>query len=224
MRASEFLDLELLLRDIDFSSAQQQLQALDLVFGAGCMLVTRFLVCPSADLRGRHPVFTQLQLCALETLTYFSQCQAFDATTQAMHAEAGRYAWPAPSLRLLFKGKFAEIDWINAPSGALSLKRHIAGIAYEPVVEPEMYTMAASLDEVSAFGARTFTALGYSSSLSSGLSFAAFVDKKQFVAFAATLGHVERKACLAMANTEFRKALAYAGERFLTQAAPTSRP
>eukprot|EP00965_Chrysotila_dentata_P085753 2829368-Pleurochrysis_carterae.AAC.1 len=61
-----------------------------------------------------------------------------------------------------------------------------------------MYTVAASLDEVSAFGSRTFTALGYSSSPSSGLSFATFVDtQKQFVAFAATLGHVERKACLA---------------------------
>eukprot|EP00965_Chrysotila_dentata_P092920 3068186-Pleurochrysis_carterae.AAC.1 len=86
MRASEFLDLELLLRDVDFSSARQQLQALDLAFGAGCMLVTRFLVSPSAGLRGRHPVFTLLQLCAPETLTYFSQCQAFDAATQAVHA------------------------------------------------------------------------------------------------------------------------------------------
>eukprot|EP00965_Chrysotila_dentata_P057470 1906436-Pleurochrysis_carterae.AAC.1 len=89
MRASEFLDLELLLRDLNFSSAQQQLQALDLAFGTGCMLVTRFLVSPSADLRGRHPVFTQLQLCAPEVLTYFSQCQAFDAATQTTHAEAG---------------------------------------------------------------------------------------------------------------------------------------
>eukprot|EP00965_Chrysotila_dentata_P071709 2368855-Pleurochrysis_carterae.AAC.2 len=106
---------------VDFSSAQQQLQALDLAFGAGSMLVTRFLmVSLSTDLRGRHAVFTQLQLCAPETLICFSQCQAFDATTQAVHAEAGRYAWHAPSLPLVFKGKFAEIDWINAPSGALS--------------------------------------------------------------------------------------------------------
>eukprot|EP00965_Chrysotila_dentata_P145439 4803598-Pleurochrysis_carterae.AAC.1 len=82
-----------------------------------------------------------------------------------------------------------------------------------------MYTVAASLDEVSSFGTRTFAALGYSSSPSSGLSFASFVGvQKQFVAyFAATLGHVERRACLAVANSEFRKALAYAGERFLTQ-------
>eukprot|EP00965_Chrysotila_dentata_P128200 4238130-Pleurochrysis_carterae.AAC.1 len=61
-----------------------------------------------------------------------------------------------------------------------------------------MYTVAASLDEVSSFGTRTFAALGYLSSPSSGLSFATFVDiRKQFVSFAATLGHVERKACLA---------------------------
>eukprot|EP00965_Chrysotila_dentata_P126766 4192772-Pleurochrysis_carterae.AAC.1 len=106
------------------------------------MVVTRFLVSPSADLRGRHPVFTQLQLCASEIMT-----QAFDATTHRVHAEAGRYAWHPPSLRLLFKGKFAEIDWINSPSGALALKRHLAGLAYEPFVEPEMYTVAASLDE-----------------------------------------------------------------------------
>eukprot|EP00965_Chrysotila_dentata_P196134 6177400-Pleurochrysis_carterae.AAC.1 len=42
MRTRGFLDLELLLPDIDFSSAQQKLQAMDLAFRANGMVVTRF--------------------------------------------------------------------------------------------------------------------------------------------------------------------------------------
>eukprot|EP00965_Chrysotila_dentata_P070757 2339345-Pleurochrysis_carterae.AAC.1 len=150
MRASEFLDLELLLRDLNFSSAQQQLQAPDLAFGAGCMLVTRFLVSPSTDLRGRHPVFTQLQLCAPEVLERTSP-SARPSTPQPKRCTPrpdGTLGTPPPcafSSKASLPRSTGSMD--NAPSGALSLKRHIAGIAYESVVEPEMYTVAASLDE-----------------------------------------------------------------------------
>eukprot|EP00965_Chrysotila_dentata_P058058 1925038-Pleurochrysis_carterae.AAC.1 len=98
MRSREFLDLERSLRSMDFTSAQQQIHALDAAFSANAVLVTRFLVAPSADLRGRHFVFNQLQLCMPEMLKYFSQCQSFDTATRAAHPEAGRYMWHAPAL------------------------------------------------------------------------------------------------------------------------------
>eukprot|EP00965_Chrysotila_dentata_P030646 1020691-Pleurochrysis_carterae.AAC.1 len=60
-------------------------------------------------------------------LTYFSQCQAFDPTTGSAHANAGRYSWDAAALKALLKGKFAEIDWVNSPAGALTLKQLIIG-------------------------------------------------------------------------------------------------
>eukprot|EP00965_Chrysotila_dentata_P102798 3394179-Pleurochrysis_carterae.AAC.1 len=72
-----------------------------------------------------------------EMLTYFSQCQSFDSAIWAAHPEAGRYLWHAPALKSLFKSKFSEIDWLNSPSGALALKRHLAGISYEHVPEAE---------------------------------------------------------------------------------------
>eukprot|EP00965_Chrysotila_dentata_P220845 6192027-Pleurochrysis_carterae.AAC.2 len=111
MRSKEFLDLECGLRAIDFTSAHQQIDALDMASGANSFLVTRFFVAPSADLRGRHFVFNQLQLCMPEMLT----------ATRAAHPEAGRYLWHAPALKALFKGKFSEIDGLNSPSGALAL-------------------------------------------------------------------------------------------------------
>eukprot|EP00965_Chrysotila_dentata_P112490 3718515-Pleurochrysis_carterae.AAC.1 len=41
--------------------------------------------------------------------------------------------------------------------------------------------------------------------------------QRDFVTFADTLGTAERKATLELADREFRKALAYAGELFLAQ-------
>eukprot|EP00965_Chrysotila_dentata_P064185 2125566-Pleurochrysis_carterae.AAC.1 len=99
------------------STAQHQLDALDLAFSSASMIVTRFLVSNSADLRGRNPVFTKLGLCMPELLTYFTNCQAFDPRTNEIHENAHRYRWDHAAMKLVFKGKFSEVDWINAPSG-----------------------------------------------------------------------------------------------------------
>eukprot|EP00965_Chrysotila_dentata_P148532 4904478-Pleurochrysis_carterae.AAC.1 len=154
------------------TSAKQQIHALDTAFSANSILVTRFLVAPSADLRGCH----------------FS----FDSATRAAHPKAGRYVWHAPALKSLFTGKFLKINGLNSPSGALALKRHLTGINYKHVSDAEMYTVASALDEVSAFGMLTFAALGYSSSPTFGLSlFADLVAmQKDFVTFASTQGHL----------------------------------
>eukprot|EP00965_Chrysotila_dentata_P018718 623199-Pleurochrysis_carterae.AAC.1 len=118
----------------------------------------------------------------------------------------------------MFKGKFAEIDWVNKPSGALALKEHVGGIPYNPVSADEMYVLPSALDELAAFGGATFTALGYSSDPADGLSFRDFVlFQRDFVNFAETLGEAERKSCLDLANLEFRRALAYAGELYIAQ-------
>eukprot|EP00965_Chrysotila_dentata_P060171 1995156-Pleurochrysis_carterae.AAC.1 len=94
-------------------------------------------------------------------LTYFSQCQAFDPTTGSAHANAGRYTCDAAALRALLKGKFAEIDWLNSPFGALTLKQLVTRSKFNPVGQSEMYTLLSSLDEVAHFGGKTFAALGY---------------------------------------------------------------
>eukprot|EP00965_Chrysotila_dentata_P142403 4707988-Pleurochrysis_carterae.AAC.1 len=74
-------------------------------------------------------------------------------------------------MKLCFKGKFAEVDWVNAPSGVLALKAHTSGIPYNAVDASEMYVLAAALDELASFGAATFTALGYSPTPADGFSF-----------------------------------------------------
>eukprot|EP00965_Chrysotila_dentata_P115347 3812597-Pleurochrysis_carterae.AAC.1 len=66
-------------------------------------------------------------------LTYFSQCHAFDPITGSAHANADRYSWDAAALKSLLKGKFAEIDWVNSPSGVLTLKQLITGSKFNPV-------------------------------------------------------------------------------------------
>eukprot|EP00965_Chrysotila_dentata_P011194 364289-Pleurochrysis_carterae.AAC.1 len=81
-----------------------------------------------------------------------------------------------------------------------------------------MYVLPSALDELAAFGGATFTALGYSSDPADGLSFRDFVlFQRDFVNFAETLGEAERKSCLDLANLEFRRALAYAGELYIAQ-------
>eukprot|EP00965_Chrysotila_dentata_P145418 4802941-Pleurochrysis_carterae.AAC.1 len=80
-------------------------------------------------------------------LTYFSQCQAFDRATGSAHPNAGRYTWDAAALKALMKGKFAEIDWVKSPSGALALKQLVTGSKFNPVGQDEMYTLLSSLDE-----------------------------------------------------------------------------
>eukprot|EP00965_Chrysotila_dentata_P172357 5688516-Pleurochrysis_carterae.AAC.1 len=60
-------------------------------------------------------------------LAYFSQCQAFDPAAGRANPNAGRYAWDVAALKALLKGKFAEIDWANSPSGALVLKPPVTG-------------------------------------------------------------------------------------------------
>eukprot|EP00965_Chrysotila_dentata_P014049 465816-Pleurochrysis_carterae.AAC.1 len=81
-----------------------------------------------------------------------------------------------------------------------------------------MYTLLSSLDEVAHFGGKTFAALGYAVQPKRGLSFEALVaHQKEFVEFANNLGEVERLTCITLADKEFRRALAYAGELFLSQ-------
>eukprot|EP00965_Chrysotila_dentata_P183828 6069989-Pleurochrysis_carterae.AAC.1 len=96
-------------------------------------------------------------------------------------------------MKLMFKGKFAEVDWINAPSGVLALKEHTSGIAYTPVNADEIYILSWVLDELASFGGATFTALGYSADPEDGLSFPDFaLFQRDFVQFAESLGDAER--------------------------------
>eukprot|EP00965_Chrysotila_dentata_P058506 1940526-Pleurochrysis_carterae.AAC.1 len=121
-------------------------------------------------------------------------------------------------MKLLFKGKFAEIDWLSKPSGALALKEYVGGIPYNPVSAEEIYTLPSALDELATFGSATFTALGYSADPADGLSFRDFVlFQRDFIQFAETLGDAERKSCVDLADLEFRRAFAYAGELYITQ-------
>eukprot|EP00965_Chrysotila_dentata_P040489 1343083-Pleurochrysis_carterae.AAC.1 len=99
-----------------------------------------------------------------ELLTHFTNCQAYDPHAQAIHHNAHRYQWDSAAMKLLFKGKFADIDWVNAPSGVLALKEHTSGIPYTAVNSDEIYTLPSALDELANFGAATFTAIGYSPS------------------------------------------------------------
>eukprot|EP00965_Chrysotila_dentata_P219291 6191045-Pleurochrysis_carterae.AAC.4 len=93
------------------------------------------------------------------------------------------------------KERSTEINWLNFSLGALALKRHLMGISYKPVNNAKTYTaLEPVLDEISAFGEETFAALGYVLSPSSSFSFANLVAiQKEFVPFALTLGHLERK-------------------------------
>eukprot|EP00965_Chrysotila_dentata_P115239 3809165-Pleurochrysis_carterae.AAC.1 len=131
-------------------------------------------------------------------LTYFSQCQAFDAASGKAYENAGRYTWDAAALKILLKGKFADIDWVNSPSGALALKKLVTGSKFNPVGSDEMYPLLSSLmDEVALFSGKTFSTLGYAVQPKRGLSFEALVPHlKEFVEFANNLAEVERRACL----------------------------
>eukprot|EP00965_Chrysotila_dentata_P122415 4045862-Pleurochrysis_carterae.AAC.1 len=90
-RSPEFVELERRLRGLNVSVAQHQLDALDAAFLSGSIIVTRFLVSNSSDLRGRNPVFIKLGLCMPELITYFTNCQSFDPRTRAIHPNTQRY-------------------------------------------------------------------------------------------------------------------------------------
>eukprot|EP00965_Chrysotila_dentata_P078105 2575229-Pleurochrysis_carterae.AAC.1 len=112
------------------------------------------------------------------------------------------------ALKALLKGKVAEIDWVNSPSGALTLKQLVTGSKFNPVGPSEMHMLLYSRDEVAHFGGKTFAALGYAVQPKRGLSFEALVaHQKEFVEFANNLGEVERLTCITLADKEFRKAL-----------------
>eukprot|EP00965_Chrysotila_dentata_P242296 6204792-Pleurochrysis_carterae.AAC.1 len=86
--------------------------------------------------------------------------------------------------------------------------------------ELQRYTVAAALYAViSIFGSRSFTcttALGYLTSPASGRSFEQIVQfQKDFIYFFSKLVDVERHDCLRTADLEFRRTLAYVGQRFI---------
>eukprot|EP00965_Chrysotila_dentata_P141944 4691853-Pleurochrysis_carterae.AAC.1 len=71
------------------ADANEQLKALDAAFTSRSVIAIRFLVHQTHDLRGRNAAFSHLQRCLPEMLTYFSQCQAFDAATGKAYENAG---------------------------------------------------------------------------------------------------------------------------------------
>jgi len=187
------------------------------MFAAGSIILLRFILENTSWLRNRHAFFIELAPDLNARLAYFSRALAWDVDTQQVPGHLASWRWSSATLALFSKGKWDEIDWVNAPSGFIDLDCADNGGSVSYVVASEHYTVQASLEGIKKFLGRLFVALGFPDACATGWTFNQVVDKQMAMSKYAAMLPAEMAADWPeKLNKRFREALARAGQHFIT--------
>ena len=169
LTAPQFRQCALAMAAVDLDTEEGRREAFDAAFSSGSALIVRLLSHGSAVLARRHPLLASLHEVRGELYAYFNYCQVVDKATGTVSSRARRWSWTEEDnsddtqLALFLRQKYAAMDWVNAPLGALGWKSVFTGQTYKLVDPKDHYVILSVLKEVSRFGDRTFTAFGFPS-------------------------------------------------------------
>ena len=190
---------------------------LDICFAARSIILLRFILENAPWLRHRHDFFIELAPDLDARLAYLSRVLALDVDTQQVPGHLASWRWSPAALALFSKGKWDEIDWVNAPSGFLDLDYADNGGSVSYVVASERYTLQPSLEGIKKFLGRLFVALGFPDTCATGWTFNNVVDTQMAMSkYTAALPTEMAADWSEKLNNRFREALARAGQHFIT--------
>ena len=235
LTAPQFRQCALAMVSVDLDTEEGRREAFDAAFSSGSALIVRLLSHGSAVLARRHPLLANLHEVRGELYAYFNYCHVVDKTTGVVSSRARRWSWTEEDnsddtqLALFLRQKYAAMDWVNAPLGALGWKSVFTGQTYKPVDPRDHYVILSVLKEVQKFGDRTFTAFGFPSDVpaSQGFSWKTFFDfYMEHLELATNLhSRAEQYSWLEKADKQCRAALRCMGNevrRRLESASPAS--
>jgi hypothetical protein len=128
------------------------------------------------------------------------------------------FVYPSSELAILRSGKWASLNFINAPGGQLQIESMSTGANFSPVKDSERFTVEAVLDYMQQYGKRLFFAIGFSLSPQTGYSFTDLMELlRKALKFARTLPATESAEWLSFLHREMVEALNVAGELYLSK-------
>ena len=166
LAAPAFRQCALAMAGLDMDTDEGRRSAFDAAFSSGSAIIIRVLAHGSALLARRHPLLAQLHEVRGELYSYFNYCQAVDSSTGELSSRGMRWSWTDEDnsddtqLSLFLRQKYAAMDWVNPPLGALGWKAVFTGQRLLPVDPRDHYVIVSVLEEICSFGERTFTAFG----------------------------------------------------------------
>ena len=184
LATARFRHCALSLASLDLETDEGRRGAFDAAFSSGSALIVRVLAHGSAQLARRHPLLAQLHELRGELYSYFNHCQVVDRSTGEVSTRARKWSWTEEDnsddtqLNLFLKQRYAAMDWVNPPLGALGWRAVFTGQRRASVDQRDHYVIVSILEEVRDFGERTFTAFGLPTDVApaQGFSWRTFFD------------------------------------------------
>ena len=213
---ANFRQCALALASIDDSTADGRRAALAAAFNAKSVIITRLLLHGSSKLARSHELLARLHSLRPYLYDYLSYCQTLQPDG-SRSARAAKWSWTGEAnecdtqLKLFLRQDYVGMNWIDGPYGAHGLKMILTGAHIAPIDPVDHYVVIAALEELSAFGASTFAAIGFPAHVpaADGFSWRTFLNF-----YIAHLKHAtslstndEVRTWLSKSDTYFRSAL-----------------